>query len=284
MSSSPLVLLAGWLGCQRKSLRRYEEFYLRAGYQVQVEIASPLLVAREILQDDAMHIPSDWPHTQVQSEPDSMEQLAWTILEQIYHSNSSSFIVHVFSNGGCLLWRWIRRMLELPLLLDSAMLTPTTFRALVLLRDQFAGIVFDSCPSSTFLGFRQALQHCAWRDRMAVYRRYGWKLLQLGFGEHRQEAIERAEDFIRFLRDDSWISRRIPQLYLYSKDDPLARWQDIAAIVKHRQRLLGSAIIVERTWERSGHCVHLLRHPEEYKEAISTFLERCRSPIPQSRL
>jgi hypothetical protein len=157
----PLVVLAGWLGCQPKSLRRYRQLYqpqqkeASAGQGIIVEdrfdvllcIAPPSAVVQYVFTSSTTTVrsepcipPNRWPahqqkqqqeqqqevledneHHNVLSAP-NMEALAWQVLAHIDQSNCSACIFHVFSNGGCFVWERVRAILDTAINTGSARL------------------------------------------------------------------------------------------------------------------------------------------------------------------
>ena len=82
-----VVLLLGWLGCQRRNLRRYEAFYRSLGLDVVLHVASPSFVVRAAL-----------------GLPNPLE------LKSINELKGSTLTVHAFSNGGAFVYEQLIRL------------------------------------------------------------------------------------------------------------------------------------------------------------------------------
>ena len=124
-AGKPLVVLAGWLGCKARNLRRYEEMYQSLGFDTVVHIATPLQV-----MEACSTLPSPLsPSTSVAGTPAAtsalfqghaiqlgdrsfgIDKLGWTIVQDIHRHQCSSCLFHVFSNGGCFVWERVRNLL-----------------------------------------------------------------------------------------------------------------------------------------------------------------------------
>ena len=264
----PLVVLAGWLGCQPRSLRRYEALYRDLGFGVLTRIAPPRMVLATLAQaPEPITLPLGWPRTKVGQE--TIQGLAWDTLRQVDASQCSSIVLHVFSNGGAVVWEQIRNILRQP---EACIHDQEAVSKLGTMRTKVAGVVFDSSPSyftpkdhGTVMA---ALQYCSWRDRIGAYAQLLRETVSIGLSERER----RAQDYFEAMRSDPWDVR---QLYLCSKDDPLAQHDRIVELARHRQTVFGQDRVFLREWESSPHCCHLLTHPVEYTEAISTFAEHC---------
>jgi pimeloyl-ACP methyl ester carboxylesterase len=280
----PLVVLAGWLGSQPKSLRRYEELYERQGFQVVSRIARPLMVVRSVLsaESDAAWTPSpssSWPH-KVILPPSSMQELAWEVLAVAHHSQSPIIFFHTFSNGGCFLWEQIRRILELSGKGNHNLPEPILER-LSDLRRRLSGVIFDSCPGADLHRLNEALGYCSWQERLEMTAKGGLDFLFIHRATVQTRIKERGQSYIHFLREDPW---QVPQLYLYSDDDPLAPVEALNDVIEHRKRIIGKDRIWSRSWTSSPHCCHLLKHPEEYTMAVEAFVTACLQGNAESRL
>uniref|UniRef100_A0A7S0ZKA6 Transmembrane protein 53 n=1 Tax=Timspurckia oligopyrenoides TaxID=708627 RepID=A0A7S0ZKA6_9RHOD len=66
-----------------------------------------------------------------------------------------------------------------------------------------------------------------------------------------------------------------PQLYFYSKDDHVV--SNLQESVNHfiQENSRRGVEIQKQVWENSRHTAHLIMHPEEYMENLSSFLEKC---------
>lgn len=298
-SGRPLVVLAGWMGSQPKSLRRYERLYRRIGFDVVLTcIATPLAVVQSVLNQprrDVTPAPDDVPtfgrpnyrRNSVQQETiTTVRDLAWDVLNDVHHhgDDCSAFYFHAFSNGGCFVWEQIRNILLLAPSSDNRciasnveqrteLLSSETLEILSGLREKLAGVVFDSCPIAELDRLSDALKYCSWTERAAVVRHCGldFQLFAKGNDPEIQERVQsRIQSYVTGLRHDPLL---IPQLYLYSRDDPLTPSPFIDELVQHRRDVSGSNRVMSRVWDESLHCSHLLKHSDEYTAAVEAFVK-----------
>jgi len=280
----PVIVLAGWLGAQPKWLRRYEQLYQRLGFRVlRTRIAPPYAVVGEVLRqhhrspNTVVKVPVGWPDSYNQRESEqqqleSVQEMAWEILADVSQEQNKEeccfWMFHCFSNGGCFVWERIREILLQQNNDDNLLLLE--------LRRKLAGVVFDSCPIKELHRLNEALQHCSWMERVAVARHNGWDFLRMQYGDSsiQTRISQRSEKYVTEFRDDPL---PIPQLYLYSRDDPLAPAHFIDQLVDYRRRTIGRDKIVRRVWDTSMHCGHLLKHPQDYSAAVESFVELCSS-------
>ena len=272
----PLVVIAGWLGCQRRSLRRYEALYEKIGFGVVTRIATPRLVVKSSTQANSrVDCPSEWPDKQQLQCIHTMQDLAWDALREVYASQSSVVLFHVFSNGGGFLWEQVSHILT-----DKQVDTDVA-TILGEIREKVMGVVFDSCPARYSPKSRNtlldALRHCTWTERVGAYAQLAQQMAALTLEEREQ----RAGEYFENMRNDPW---NVRQLYLFSKDDPLSPHDAIQELVRHRQQVFGKDRILRCQWDSSPHCCHLLQHPIEYQAAVTTFADQCLSNSIHSAL
>lgn len=264
------MVIAGWLGCQPRSLRRYEALYQSLGFGVATLIATPRMVVQSSTEAPSrIQIPSGWPQQQSQhSSPSSMQDLAWGTLRRIHSSKCSVVMFHVFSNGGGFFWEQVGSILQQ----DEVPENNAVATELEMIRSKIAGVVFDSCPAKYSPTNRNtlldALSHCTWSERVGAYAQLAKQASTLSL----EDREKRASDYFRGMRNDSWNLR---ELYLCSKDDSLTPHDSIEELVRHRQEMFGKDRILLCEWESSPHCCHLLQHPVEYQAAVSTFVDQC---------
>lgn len=294
----PLVVLAGWLGSQPKSLRRYEELYRTMGFKVVLtRIAPPYAIVQTCLADpplEAIDIPVGWPSVDSSTTKSddggtstsknfaftTVQRIAWDILHSVHQEDCSSFYFHAFSNGGCFVWEQCRRiLLEAPVLLSSnaklleqqkRFASPATFNpesvvdALSRLRNNLSGVIFDSCPVLDMSRLDQALNHCSESERDLLHQRCGTEF-------DRDIMQTRMNAYSKGLRNDPL---HIPHLYLFSRDDELAPAVCIEELISHRREVVVDPHRVANVvWDESMHCGHLLKHPREYTDALRNFVQ-----------
>ena len=135
-------------------------------------------------------------------------------------------------------------------------------------RQSLAGVIFDSAPVAELYSFPQALAQCSWRDRADVLRTFGDRYLNMNRdAEIRKIAQKAQEQYVLRLQDDPL---RVPQLYLYSENDPIAPPAFIDQLAAHRQSL--GVSVTQKKWKDSQHCGHLKVHPDEYEQTLRDFL------------
>jgi hypothetical protein len=308
----PLVVLAGWLGGRVSQLKRYEQLYQSMGLDTFSMVVSTVAIVDCTLtmqQEQRQrqlpafvvsnHHSSSPPVHETPQPPRSLDSTiqdwAWYTLQTIHDRQPPYYFVHVFSNGGCFLWESICRILEQhschginvqqpdddddksqntsPLSQNQVQPEPV----LTQLATTCHGIIFDSCPAwfgADPSGLWTVLQqHCSAEDIQQVMEVFGEDRLRL-------VPVARNQEYFDYLTYNN-TSMSIPQLYLYSIDDPLSNADSIAKLVQERRKqqlrlVRGRSccpIILEYVWEQSMHCAHLRQHPEEYRQAIIEFVQ-----------
>jgi hypothetical protein len=261
MSGRPVVVLGGWLGCQKPLLRRYEELYRRLGFDVLSYIASPRIVVGSTFYCRPIAFPDSsrgWPATTRPMHAsttmwsssstslqnlDDMQQLAWLVLSEVHRKQPHSFLYHGFSNGGCFLWEQILRILVEKKTTTSSSNNNNNIQVnevsrdeqqqlvedtLSFLRHRLKGVVFDSCPAwfeAIPSGLRMALQHCSWSEKLDILIQFGPGTMLYDGQKERELSNQRCRDFFRILYENS--SLDVSELYLYSEDDPLSSYEHI---------------------------------------------------------
>lgn len=214
-----------------------------------------------------------------------MQDLAWDVLAEIHHRQPPMVLFHVFSNGGCFLWEQICRILDQVVVFDSHTCSAVdgesrlaqdkqnvVVDALIRIRERIRGVIFDSCPGADLDRIGEAMQYCSWRERWQVWWTFGSEYYFLEREETQRKLRARGESYMSYLKTHPW---QIPQLYLYSADDPLARVDAIDDLVQYRKQMAGKDMIWSRRWDSSLHCLHLRMHPEEYRDAVESFVTMC---------
>ena len=286
--SRPRVVLAGWLGCQRQHLRRYEDLYRAMGWDVAaVQIAPPYAVmasAIGVRGGSEMWKKALCIGQQGESGWRSMRDTAEEILLRLGRSRGP-FVVHVFSNGGAFLWEEIRSLLRgddgSPATSSSA--PPSSPRSLV-------GVVFDSAPAfypGAMESLHAVLQHVPddEGERTDAYRMIEAVRSQTGPEAFEEMLRDSAATYWEGMKSDGFgegdaavaAAAAVPQLYLYSEADELARSGPIDDLVRHRRTLCGGddGLVQAARFRASSHCAHLRKDPVAYRTALEGFLDRC---------
>jgi len=69
------------------------------------------------------------------------------------------------------------------------------------------------------------------------------------------------------------IDVRVPELYLYSEDDPLCDAKKLDGLVEAREEQ--GAGVESLCWQESRHVGHMLVHRSDYLEMLDAFVKRC---------
>lgn len=266
--TGPTVVLIGWLGCQQKNLRRYEALY--SGCRVISRIPKPAQVVQTILErrPPAVHreliSPPTWPYPASRSLTTfpTMTDIAWDTLADMDATESPAFVVHVFSNGGGLCWEAMAGILEV------AHTFPGPVRQrLHSIEERLVAIVVDSAPSPDLYRLPDAMRWVPLQDQLALVSQpslaYQW-WCQWKTPAIQNMVKERVAIYWKFWTT-SPLSIRLPHLFLYSADDPLANAPKINELATR----LGAE---QHCWDRSGHVAHLFHHPVEYKAIVDKFV------------
>lgn len=253
----PLVILAGWLGCQPKSLDRYAKLYeeISGGCTVIRKIASALMIVMAATTTSANNTQSSNSHGIV-----TMKDFAKDILEEIKITPCSCILFHGFSNGGCFLWESIRELLLTDPKYDS-------------LKSKFCGIVFDSSPAY-YSGydelFQNAFMFCSPDDQRKIRNYIKERQASAGIDGFVRSSQKRSRDYWENMKNCNF---PVQSLYICSKDDKLTPFEELYGLIRHRVTNLGSDRIWCIIFENSPHCRHILTHPTEYRDIIYLFLK-----------
>lgn len=241
MSKKPLVVIAGWLGCRERFLIRYKNLHEQLGMDVLTVIAPPLAVMEATLQHE--------------EDGDQMDAVARNVLNHIEERRPRHVVFHLFSNGGCFLWERIRRRMERGCRHGFAI----------------AGVIFDSCPAwfgNPVSPLSSVLERCTEEEKRVIRDRFGvgiWGTENYNQTRHRKQ---RNRDFFAFIQGDPL---DVPHLYFYCRNDQLAGASRIHQVIVSRRREFQRPIL-EKVWETSVHCAHILQHTQEYQQLLTDFL------------
>lgn len=246
-----VVHLIGWTGCQPKHLQKYVDVWTGLGGAAVMETSHC-----------RMGVSEAWSTTK-------FEALAAELLERLESAGTAKLVLHIFSNGGGMLWAALTRRME-----------ATASRV------RFAALVFDSCPGS----FRSLTAgfNFLWASQRAPAARVGIAvaapLIALvacvstlasvrcstsGASDAQSRYID---DFVRYCERLHEPSPRLPVLFLYSADDALI---PPSAVEGAMQRLTAAgADVAHKRWERSEHVQHLRTDPEGYRAELVGTLSR----------
>jgi len=309
LQQKPLIILLGWLGCKERTLHRYMELYQSLGCQVITRILPPALVIQAVhsplspIPTDIYHrlslslllhqgpIPTP-PTTSSTSSCKNITDFAIHILQDVISYNYPPFMIHNFSNGGCFLFEKIYQILQFPNsqqqqhlqnhLKDKQDYTHPT--RLLLLQQQCRGIIFDSSPAAFHHRLNlldSALMHIPTTERLQLKLQKILSSLSSSWYPGKRQKVrltqqQRSKEFWNtMMYEYSWI----PQLYIYSKMDHLTDYQELEKLIlyrkTHHHQQQKQQTIYTLPLEDSPHCGHLLQYPQEYRQAIQSFLDVC---------
>lgn len=252
--ASPLVVLAGWLGCKPSSLKRYSQLYKSLGFQVRIEIASPLSIVR----------------TSLVADDETIHQHAVDIVNALYseYSHCCSYIIlHVFSNGGCFLYEAIR---DLALQVNHKKKQKDIDNNAQKFFREIHGIVYDSAPAyyrDNQELLQNALKYCTIEDRRAVQ---SYLDKQEKNKLPRGKKIQRANEYWNIMMQDRI---KVMKLFVLSKNDALTPFKPLWELIEHQKKLHGNRINTT-VFTESDHCRHLLNFEREYINAIRGFVKK----------
>jgi hypothetical protein len=197
-----------------------------------------------------------------------MNDIAWDALADMDATESPAFVIHVFSNGGCLCWEAMAGILE------AADTFPGPVRQrLHSIEQRLVAIIVDSAPSPDLHRLPDAMRWVPLKEQLAIiacqpslaYRWWWWWCQWKASPIQTMVVKERVANYWKFWTTSS-ITLRLPHLFLYSSDDPLANAPKINELATQ----LGAQ---QYCWDHSGHVAHLFHHPEEYKLLVDNFVQ-----------
>ncbi|GAB6022350.1 Transmembrane protein 53 [Chamberlinius hualienensis] len=264
----PVVVLLGWYGCQDKHLAKYSKIYENLG----------CITIRFLPKADIIIY-----------QPDSLRSIASKLFEVVDDFNLSQhkIILHIFSNGGCYVYRHICQLLTTPE--DDSVSSPN---GSVPLKEgkqnqpptrtlNIEGSIFDSCPAVTSpLHLFRAIAAATTNGNL-VYRWIRSAVLMfavifaavmeflLGFLWSESKRVSPQALWNGLAKDRS----RCPQLFLYSKADEICHYKSIKNFAEERKKC--GVDVGEVCWEDSPHVKHFLMHRNEYLYHVFSFLNKC---------
>ena len=246
-----VVVLAGWLGCHPRNLRRFSEMYKKIGWDSLIRIASPRSVIEAMTEGPSSS----------SSQSLEIKNLAINTLQELQTLQPPCIIFHIFSNNGSFLWEWIRYLLfdEQESLSSSANIDVQC------LSQKIIGVIFDSAPAY-YDGKVHTLQSALDYVSPETERKH---LLKVTKSLNPNIVRQRFRNFWNGMYNDL---TNIPQLYLYSQCDELASAEHIDQLIVHRKDLVGKRKIWKHMFLNSDHCTHLLKYPEEYQGLVKCFV------------
>ena len=229
----PVVILLSWMGASQKNLDKYRAYYEGLNYEVHM-VFNGLRTA---------FFPS--------ASREQAKKLERLIAAQ---PEERPVFVHAFSIGTGVYGMLIDQLKDDMKKLDR-------------MRNQIAGVIFDSGPAPIFPhDVAKGLHTVCPAVSKAV-----WEMTAkaMFFVTQARRGFEQAEHALRGMQFNS------PQLYFYSLDDKVIPniHHAIADFVdKNKQR---GFEVYQKWWNESVHASHFKLHQEEYLQSLQTFLDRC---------
>lgn len=183
--------------------------------------------------------------------------------------DQSPIIFHVFSNGGCLLYKHIIDVLH----------SDPQFGALCV-----AGTIFDSGPTKTdYAAGARALVASqsnavikfilSWAFFVFVWIYWVYIKVLGMFGK--APAVPHADFWDSMKNDPS----RWPQMFLFSHTDQIVPAAHVLEILEHRESL--GVEVREKCWDDSEHVMHFRTHTDSYLKECHYFLGLCLDRLQQ---
>lgn len=235
-NQSPLVLIFGWGNGQEKNLLRYSAIFENRDF-------TTVLVTTTLL--NSLFRTS----TAGRKESENVKKVLMGLCSE---NKNRKIVLYPFSNGGCAI---SHMMVET---MDSGSFPGKNIK----------GQIFDSCPiipneeSATAVSkaFRGLVKSKVLQPIVSVFAKVMVFIV-----------VNMNKDVKGFMNKMKNSQVTSPQLFLFSKDDDLAPYQDILAFIEERKK---RGVNVEyRLWEESQHCGHLRNYPEEYSELVNKFID-----------
>lgn len=284
-TTRPVAVLLGWLGCRPQSLRRYVQLYDSNGWDSIIRIATPESIVAAVLRGPSVEQsvalqnqrpPSDTHETGGELSTKDMQRFAWEILDELQTRQCPRFVVHIFSNGGCFLWEWIRYFLfqqhRYQQLKQPHVAWNNSNIHIHNLQRRLVGRVFDSAPAhyaGATGGIEAALQHITPLTEKS-------RLLGLAKKMNSSQVKVRHDEFWNNLCHDTIA---VPELYLYSETDRLTAYGPLEKLMEQRKHIVGEEHVWTHNFLDSEHCCHLLKYPEKYEDTLGKFLLSCSSHV-----
>jgi len=234
---TPLVCLFGWGNGKKEHIQKYSEIYEDKGHTTMIVTTTLLNSLFRISTAGA------------RESKDVQKVLG----KECSINKDREIIFHSFSNGGCAISHLTTRSILNTNLMGN-----------------IKGHVFDSCPIIPNLessdaverAFSQLVDIPALKPTIKVISKLMVKAV-----------VHNNTDVKDFMKEMTESTIKTPQLFLFSKSDKLAPYQDILDFIGIRKSLgIDTTFML---WDKSNHCAHLRENPEKYKEEIDSFVDKC---------
>ncbi|XP_078074711.1 transmembrane protein 53 [Mustelus asterias] len=250
----PVIILLGWSGSQDKHLAKYSNIYKNQGCIV-LRYTAPW---RQIFFSGIFS--------------KNLHYTARKLLDLLFDIGIEDhpIMFHVFSNGGCMLYRHIVEL--------QCNKTETYFTKLNVI-----GTIFDSAPGNRNLqGGIRALSAVLGSSTnvfvkcIAIPAFVLIAVLKVVLYPVTQFVSLSCYDALK-VNPSRW-----PQLYLYSKADKIISYKEVEAMIKIRKQL--DIHVQSVDFNTSQHVNHFREYPDEYSTKCIRFLKECVQKTPLSRL
>ncbi|KAK6617357.1 hypothetical protein RUM43_014366 [Polyplax serrata] len=232
----PVIVLFGWTGCQDKYLSKYSAIYEERG------CIAPVTVT--LLRHDK------FPR---------LSEKVMDIIQGVSLDKHPIFF-HIFSNGGAFFYQHLSRLMQ---------------KKNIILHVR--GVIFDSAPGEKRF-------YSVYRALTAILGGSPWYNIPVGFSiavflfivflfvafiKGLLEFKKPQMDPLKLIDEPyNW-----PQLFIYSKDDELVRYQDVEKFASKREQ---NGVKIKRLcFDNSPHVQHLVSHREIYINTVTNFLQEC---------
>lgn len=309
-NNKPVVVIAGWLGCQIKALAKYVELYESIGFVVMTVVATPYMVSNtaQTLASSRAATSATTSATSATTSPlshsiPSIHDLAHQIIQKLQsnsqYCNCTEIFFHVFSNGGCFLWEAIYGILsENNCFQEQSDDMNTTARgnhrhdheykdSYSDVTNKISGIIYDSAPGNYQTSssspdsqlLLHAFKYCTQQEQLQLKSEQFLQYLHLGHEQTLKKNNRRAMEYWNKMKLDPFFY--IPALYLFSNTDKLAPFESLLSLVHYRQDKFGSSRSTTSdrcsqvkfvVFDHSPHCRHILTHPELYISSVKHFV------------
>ena len=235
---SPVVCLFGWGNGTKKHLLKYSNLFEGKGHTT--------LIVTTTLLNSLFRV-----STSGKKESESVKR---ALIDLCDSNEQRQILFYSFSNGGCAISHLTTRSL-----LESGELA-----------GNIKGHVFDSCPivpnlESTVIvekAFDRVINIPVLKPVISMFSKVMVRLV-----------VYLNADVKNFMREMVASPIPTPQLFLFSKSDDLAPYQDIFDFAEKRKT---KGVDVDYIlWDKSPHVAHFKKHENEYREKVHDFLEKC---------
>eukprot|EP01027_Heterolobosea_sp_BB2_P013170 GEZU01019022.1.p1 GENE.GEZU01019022.1~~GEZU01019022.1.p1 ORF type:complete len:368 (-),score=84.26 GEZU01019022.1:132-1235(-) len=234
----PLVVVIGWINCSRRNLSKYLDLYLNDGVDA---LWFPLRPTDVIF-------------------PTQGRNLAYTLLQILTFlliDSNHDLIFHVFSGGAYMYGQ----------ILDLMDQQPERFGWM---KNYIVAQIFDSPVEAA--SAPSGISKSATNNTVGYYTIYGLVELYLAVTYPWTKAL--------LWKSSEKIHNntiQCPSLFLFSKNDPIARYEDVSNCISDYKR--NGLEVYQKCWDTSTHVGHLREHPEEYKACVDEFVQYCLSLV-----